>query len=148
MPSWEKGQHSRKTKPGYALEVTYRCLLPTDRAASEFIRTKSSVSCKGKRSSEQQYLNLTETRHSRDGKSLFLMILRKRLWTLAVPRCLADEAAVSHGRAAHREVLLPDFPCGLITDQFLKNKQPVTELLSAVCCYYINKIFHYGCILK
>lgn len=134
------------------IEVTSMCLPRKDCAASELIRTKNPVSRKGKRSSEQQRLNLTETPHSRDWQSLFQMILRKRQWTLAVPWCLAHEAAVRHGRAAHSEVLVPDFPLNLDfhhrSSRFKKNKQPVTDLLSALCVLLLhqrNTAFHYRC---
>lgn len=92
MPFWEKGQCTRKTNVRYALEVT----LPSNElycAASEFIRTKSPASPKGKKPPEQQHLIITDTLHLRECQSRFQTILS--FWTLTAPWCLADEAAVS-----------------------------------------------------
>lgn len=135
MPSWEKAQCTRKTKTRYAPDVTYRCLLRKDCAAAEFIRTKSPVSHKGKRPSEQQRLKLTDTlliTFSDDSQK----------------HTEADEAAVSHGRAAHSEVRVPDFPLTVDSHHRSPRFKKTTNLLLSccplsTCCCYINKTQHF-----
>lgn len=55
-PPGKRDNALERQKP-VGTKVTYRCLLCKDCAASEFIRTKSPVGCKGKRPAEQQHLD-------------------------------------------------------------------------------------------
>lgn len=146
MPSWEKGQCTGKTKTGYAPElptgVCYVRIVQLQNLSG--LRVLSDAKVRDPQSSNI----LTHRYTTFERLIIFQTILRNRLWTLAVPWRLADEAAVSHGRAAHSEVLVPDFPLTVDSHhRSLRFKKPNNPLLTgcllSMCCCYTNKIQYF-----